>query len=35
MFVCNKIDFGAACAISIADQHWAEQLIRAEFRARF
>ena len=35
VFVCNKIDFGVASTMALGDKHWAEQLIRAEFRARF
>lgn len=34
-YVCNKIDFGVATTMAFGDEHWAERLIRAEFRARF
>jgi hypothetical protein len=32
---CDKIDFGCGAAFAITNHHWAEQLIRAEFRWRF
>jgi hypothetical protein len=35
LFVCDKIDFGVGTAFSLTGVHWAEELIRAEFRWRF
>jgi hypothetical protein len=33
--ICDKIDFGVGTAFAVTGQHWAEELIRAEFRWRF
>jgi len=33
--VCDKIDFGVGAAFSLTSDHFAEQLIRSEFRYRF
>lgn len=35
MSVCNKVDFGVGTAFAITQDHFAEQLIRSEFRWRF
>lgn len=33
--ICDKIDFGVGSAFAVTGQHWADQLVRAEFRWRF
>jgi hypothetical protein len=33
--VCDKIDLGVGSAFSLTGDHWAEELVRAEFRWRF
>ena len=34
-FICDKIDFGVGTAFAFTGSHWAEEVIRAEFRWRF
>jgi hypothetical protein len=35
LFICDKIDLGVGSAFAFTGTHWAEELIRAEFRWRF
>jgi hypothetical protein len=35
LFVCDKIDIGAGTAFALTGSHWADQLVRVEFRWRF
>ena len=35
LFVCDKIDVGVGSAFSLTGDHWAEELVRGEFRWRF
>lgn len=35
LFICDRIDFGVGTAFALTGTHWAEELIRAEFRWRF
>lgn len=35
MFICDKIDFGVGVDVPITSAHWADPLIRSEFRWRF
>ncbi len=35
VFLCDKFDVGAGTAFSLTGDHWADQLVRAEFRWRF
>jgi hypothetical protein len=35
MAVCDKIDFGIGTAFSLTSDHFADQLIRSEFRFRY
>jgi hypothetical protein len=35
LFICDKIDVGVGTAFAFTDDHWARELIRAEFRWRF
>lgn len=34
-FICDKIDIGVGTQFALTEDHWAEELIRAEFRWRF
>jgi hypothetical protein len=34
-FICDKIDFGIGTQFAITQDHWEEELVRAEFRWRF
>ncbi len=33
--ICDKVDFGVGVAVSLTEDHFAEQLIRSEFRYRY
>jgi len=33
--ICDRIDLGAGTAFAVTGDHWAEELVRAEFRWRF
>lgn len=35
LVVCDKLDFGVGTSFSVTKFHWAQQLIRTEFRYRF
>jgi hypothetical protein len=35
LFICDKIDLGVGTAFAFTTDHWAKELIRAEFRWRF
>jgi hypothetical protein len=35
LFICDKIDTGVGSAFSVTGSHWAEDLVRVEFRMRF
>jgi hypothetical protein len=35
LFICNKIDVGVGTAFAFTGSHWADELVRAEFRMRF
>jgi hypothetical protein len=35
LFICDKIDVGVGSAFAVTGTHWAEELVRAEFRWRF
>lgn len=35
LFICNKYDIGVGSAFAVTSTHWADQLVRAEFRWRF
>jgi hypothetical protein len=35
LVICDKIDFGVGSAFSFTNQHWADEMVRAEFRWRF
>jgi hypothetical protein len=35
LFICDKIDLGVGSAFAFTTDHWAKELIRAEFRWRF